>query len=70
MLPYVDVASSSSPPLPPISFEQVRSPFFYESLTNDPKVVLNFFLGGGVASSGLNLSFGVGNFICVFNQWH
>ncbi len=56
--------------LPPISFEQVRSPFSSKSLTNDPKVVLNFFLGGGVASSRLNLSFGVDGFIRVCNQWH
>jgi hypothetical protein len=67
MLPYVAIASSSSPPLPTISFEHIRSSSSYESLTNDPKVVMDFFLGGEVTSSGFNLSFGVGDFVRVFN---
>jgi len=48
MLPCVVVALSSSPPLPPISFEQVRSSSSFKSLTDDPKVILDFFLGGDV----------------------
>jgi hypothetical protein len=63
------IASSFSPPLPPISSEQVHSPSFFESLTDDPKVVMDFFFGGEVTSSRLNLSFGVGGSIHNFNQW-
>jgi len=69
MLPYMVVASSFSPPLPPISFEQVHSSSSSKSLTNDPKVVLDFFLGGEVIGSRLNLSLRVGGFICILNRW-
>jgi hypothetical protein len=62
MLPCVVIASSFYSPLPLISYEQVRSSSFFESLTSDPKVVLDFFLGGEVASLGCNLSLGVGIF--------
>jgi hypothetical protein len=61
MLSWVDVALNFFPPLPPISSEHVHSSSFSESLTNDPKVVLDFFLGGEVTCSRLNLSLGVGN---------
>jgi hypothetical protein len=67
MLSCVVVASSSSPPLPLISFEDVHFSSSSESLTSDPKVVLDFFLSGEVTSSGLNLSLGVGGFVCVFS---
>jgi hypothetical protein len=30
---------------------------------------MDFFLGGEVTSSGFNLSFGVGDFVRVFNWW-
>jgi hypothetical protein len=69
MLPCVVVASSFSPPLPPISSEHVHFSLFSESLTGDPKVVLDFFFSGEVIGSGLNLSLGIGNSICVFNRW-
>jgi hypothetical protein len=69
MLPYVAVASSSFPPLPPISSEQVCSSSSFEPLTGVPKVVLDFFLGGEVIGLGLNLSLGVGGSIHRFNQW-
>jgi len=64
---YVVVASSSSPPTPPISSKQVRSLSSFESLTDDPKVVLDFFLGGEVIRP--NLSLGVGGSVCIFSQW-
>ncbi len=69
MLPYVIVASSSSPPLPPISSKQVHCSSSSESLTSDPKVVLDFFLGGEVKGLGLNSSLSVGNFVRIFNRW-
>jgi len=69
MLPCVVVSSSFYPPLALISSEQVRSSSFFESLTDDPKVTLDFFLGDEVTSSGLNLFLGVGGFVSVFNQW-
>jgi hypothetical protein len=61
MLPYVVVTLSSSPPPPLISSEQVCSSSSFESLIGDPKVVLDFFLGGEVTSLRLNLSLGVGD---------
>ncbi len=67
MLPYVIVTSSSSPPLPPISSKHVWSSTSSKSLTDDPKVVLDFFLSGEVTSLGFNLSLGVGSFICIFS---
>ncbi len=33
------------------------------------KVVIDFFLGVEVINSWLNLSFGVGNFVCIFSLW-
>jgi hypothetical protein len=69
MLPYITIASSSSPPLLPNSSEQVHSSSSFESLTDDPKVVLDFFLGGEVTNSGLHLSLSVGGFIHIFSQW-
>jgi hypothetical protein len=51
MLPCVVVASSSSPPPPLISSKQVRSSSSFESLTDDPKVILDLFLRGEVISS-------------------
>jgi len=50
MLPCIVVALSFSPPLPPISSKQVLSSSSFESLIGDPKVVLDFFLGGDVTS--------------------
>jgi hypothetical protein len=69
MLPCIVVTSSSSPPLPPISPKQVCSSSSFESLISDPKVVLDFFLGGEVTCLGLNLSFGVGGYVRVLSQW-
>jgi hypothetical protein len=62
ILPCVVVASSIYSPLPLISYEQVCSSSSFESLTSDTKVVLDFFLGGEVASLGFNLSRGVSVF--------
>jgi hypothetical protein len=61
------VTSNSSPPPFPISFEQVHSSSSFESLISDPKVVLDFFLGGEVIRP--NLSLGVGGSVCIFSQW-
>jgi hypothetical protein len=30
---------------------------------------LDFFRGGEVIGSRLNMSFGVGGFVCIFSQW-
>ncbi len=60
MLICVIMASSSSPPLPPISFEQVHFSSFFESLTSDPKVVLDFYFCGEVTTPMFNMSLGVG----------
>jgi hypothetical protein len=61
MLPCVGVALSY--PLPhPISFERAHSSSSFESLTDNPKIVLNFFLGGELTNSRLNLCLGVGDF--------
>jgi hypothetical protein len=51
-----------------MSFEHVCSSSSSESLTSDPKVVLDLFLGGEVIGLGLNLSLGVGGCVCVFNR--
>jgi hypothetical protein len=51
MLPCVIVASSSSPPPPLISSKHVHSPSSSKSLTDDPKVILDLFLGGEVIGS-------------------
>ncbi len=67
MLFYVVFTSSSSPPPPPISSEQVHYSSSFKSLTDDPKVIMDFFLGGEVI--GLNVSLGVGGSIRVFSQW-
>jgi hypothetical protein len=67
MLPHIAIASSSSPALPLISSEHVHSSSF-ESLANNPKVILDFFRGGEVIGSRLNSSFGVGGFIHIFKQ--
>jgi hypothetical protein len=67
MLPYVDVTLSYFPPPPPISYDKVHSSSSSESITNDPKVVLDFFLGGEVIGSRLNMSLGVGGLIYVFD---
>jgi hypothetical protein len=69
MLPYVVIALSSSSLPPIISFEQVHSSSSFESLTNDMKVVMDFFLCDEVTSSRLNMSLRVGGSIHVFNQW-
>ncbi len=69
MLPYVDVTLSYFPPPPPISYDKVHSSSSSESITNDPKVVLDFFLGGEVIGSRLNMSLGVGGLIYVFDWW-
>jgi hypothetical protein len=53
MLSFVAIASSSYPPLPLISSEHVHSSSFFESLTIDPKVVLDFFFSGEVIVHGL-----------------
>jgi hypothetical protein len=57
---------SCFPPLPSISYKQVHSSSFSESLIGDPKVVLDFFLGGEVTGLGLNPSLGVGDFVRIF----
>jgi hypothetical protein len=67
MLPYIAVASSFFPPPPPMSSKQLHSPSSSESLTNDPKVVVDFFIGSAVIGSRLNMSLGVDGYICVFN---
>jgi hypothetical protein len=69
MLSCVVVASNCSPPLPPISFEQVHSSPSSRSLTSDPKIVLDFCLGGEVIGSGLNMSLDVGGFMHIFSRW-
>jgi len=69
MLPCIVVALSFSPPLPPISSKQVLSSSSFESLIGDPKVVLDFFLGGDVTSWRLHLSLGVGGFVHICSQW-
>jgi hypothetical protein len=56
MLLCIVVISSSSPPLPLISYEPICSSFVSESLLGDPKVVLDLFFSGEVIGSGLNLS--------------
>jgi hypothetical protein len=67
MLSCVVVASNFSPPLPPISSEQVCSSSSSKSLTSDPKIVLDFFLNGEVTSLGLHLSLDVGSFMHIFS---
>ncbi len=67
MLSYVIVASSSYPPLPLISSEQVHSSSSSKSLTDDPKIILNFLFGGEVTGSGLNMFLGVSNFMRIFS---
>jgi hypothetical protein len=69
MLPHIAIASSSSPALPLISSEHVHSSSSFESLANNPKVILDFFRGGEVIGSRLNSSFGVGGSIHIFKQW-
>ncbi len=69
MLPHAVVALSSYPPPPLISPKQVRYSSSFESLTNDLKVFSNFFLGGEVTCSRLNMSLGVGGYVHVFNRW-
>jgi hypothetical protein len=54
MLTYVIVALSFSLLPPLVSSKHICSSSFFESTTDDPKIVLNFFLGGEVISSGLN----------------
>jgi hypothetical protein len=68
ILSYVIVASSSPPTLPPISSKQVHSSFSFESFIDDPKIVLDFFLSGEVISLRFNMSFGVGDFMRIFNR--
>jgi hypothetical protein len=48
-------------------FEQVFSSSSSKSLTNDPKVVLTFFLGGEATSSRFNLSHSVGGYVHIFS---
>jgi hypothetical protein len=69
-LPFVVVAWNTFPPPPPISSEHVHSSSCFEWRTCDLKIVLDFFLGGEVISLGLNLSLGVGGYVCVFNLWN
>jgi hypothetical protein len=69
MLPNIAIVSNFYPPLPSISNEHVRSSCSFESLEDDPKVVLDFFRGGEVIGSRLNPSFGVGGSIRIFSQW-
>jgi len=57
------MASSFSPP----PFEQVYSSSSSKSLTDDPKVILAFFLGGEATSSRLNLSLSVGGYVHIFS---
>jgi hypothetical protein len=61
----VAMASSFSPP----PFEQVCSSSSSKSLTDDPKVILAFFLGGEATSSRLNLSLSVGGYVHIFSWW-
>jgi len=67
MLPYIVVALSFSPPPPLISSKQVHSSSSFELTTCDPKVHIDFFFSGEVTGSILNLSFGVGSYVHVFN---
>jgi len=67
MLPYIAVASSFFPPPPPMSSKQVHFSSSFESLTDDLKVVLDFFLGSEIISLRLNLSLGVSSSVYVFN---
>jgi len=67
MLSCVAITSSSFPPLPPISCKQIHFSSFFESLTDDPKVILDFFFSGEVIVSRLNLSLGVGNSMHIFS---
>jgi hypothetical protein len=53
MLSSIAIASSSYPPLPPISSEHVHSSSSSELLTGDTKVVLDFFLSGEIIVQGL-----------------
>lgn len=69
MLPYVTIASSSSPPVPLVSFEHVRSSSSSKSLTSDPKIVLDFFFNGEVICSRLNMSLSACIFIHIFSWW-
>ncbi len=69
MLPCVAVTLSFYPPLLPISFEHVCSSSSSKSITDDSKVLLDFFLGGEITSSRLNLSLGVGSSIRIFIRW-
>jgi len=69
MLPCAAVALSSYLPLLLISSEQVHYSSSSKSLTDDPKVVLDFFISGEIIGSGLNLSLGVGGCVCIFSQW-
>jgi len=66
MLPYIVITLSSPPLPPPMSFEQVCSSSSVESLTSDPKVVLDLFMGDEVIGSRLNLSLGVRRFCARF----
>ncbi len=68
MMLCVAIASSFSPPLPSILFGQICSSSSFESLIGDPKIILDFFLGGEVTSLRLNMSIGVGGFVHVFSQ--
>jgi hypothetical protein len=65
---YIGFIWSSSSSAPPISFEQLRSSSSSKSITWNLKVVLDFFLGGEVASLGFNLSCGVG-YMHIFSLW-
>jgi hypothetical protein len=49
------------------SSSKVCSSFSFQLLTDDPKVVLAFFLGGEATSSRLNLSLSVGGYVHIFN---
>jgi hypothetical protein len=69
MPPCMAIASSFSPPIPLISSEQVRFSSSSKSLTSYLKVVLDFFFGGEVTCSRLNVSLGVGGFVFIFNRW-
>jgi len=69
MLPCIVVASSFYPPPPLISFEQVRSSSFLESIAGDRKIVLDFFFGNEVIGSSFSISFSVGGSMHVFSRW-
>jgi hypothetical protein len=55
---------------PPSHFNIFTPHPSFEWTTCDLKIVIDFFLGGEVISLRLNLSLGVGDYVCIFNLWN